>query len=167
MIKAKEKIKKLLSIQIVKSFFVGAFSTGADLIVYAILNLVLPVSIRNIPCKLFGPFVYEPEIGGLATFIASTAAFTVGSVVSYIVQRKFVFEINTDVKKALIQFLLSSFVVYIFMTYTLELIAPFFASFLGEYIGPFVGRCVAQFMAFLMQYFINKYLILTNKQKEN
>ena len=154
------KVKK-----ITKSFFMGIFSTGGDFIVFSLLNYVLLLNLRDVPFK-FGPFDYGTDIGGLCTFLAMVFSYITGSIISYYVQRKFVFKSHTNLKKSAIEFAISTTIIYFFVVYFTGLIAPFFAGFLGDDIGPFVAKCISQFIGFIMQYYLNKYIILPEEKEE-
>lgn len=151
--------------QMFKSFFLGAYATIADYVIFTILNYFVLVSFR-IKSFHFGPFNYEVTDGGLCTFLSMAISYIVGQVINYFVQRKFAFNANEFTNpRRFVQYIISTLIVYMIILYIPGLIGAPINRMFGFAIGSLISKSIATFVGFLIQYPINKYLIFKKNSK--
>lgn len=103
---------------------------------------------------------YPLESGGLGTFLSFATSYIIAQIFNFILQRKTTFKANNHVVKSAI--LYTAMVVFI---YLLQLILPpymldDFIGWFGYEVGSIVVKSLMMTMATLIQYPLNKWVIM-------
>lgn len=142
-----------------KSWIYSAPSLVVDFIIFWLLNSFILVHLKNIHFN-FGPFTYSTQDGGLCTFISTAVSYFSSMIVNFCIQRKYVFKSKVNFLKGLCLYMLTTSISYIIVLLIPGYIGYFFNSLLGYDFGSIVTKLISEAFGFLIQFPINRHLIL-------
>lgn len=159
--KRRRKYPKLWPILIY--FQMGVIAVSVELISFLLCKFWLFRDFSRIPFD-FWIFRYAPADGGLASFLAFVVSFAVSSLISFILQRKRTFRANNSTGKSAVMYIALVAASYLFTLWVPPYILPFFLKLFGPGLGDTVNRLAVSGLTALLQYPINKFLIMRNKK---
>jgi putative flippase GtrA len=149
--------------QFVIFLLMSLLTTVVDLGSFALLNYVLFVSLKNIPFHWF-LFDYSVVNGGLCAFLAFAVSFLLSQTFNFFIQRKVTFGANNRVLYSAIMYTVMVLGVFFFQLWIPTLVRDPFASWVGENWADFIIKNVNMTVSFLIQFPMNKWVIMRHKK---
>lgn len=141
----------------------GVIAVTVELVSFLICKFWLFRELSRFPFD-FWIFHYEPWDGGLGSFLAFVVSFAVSSLVSFVLQRKRTFRANNSTGKSAVMYIVLVLASYLFTLWIPPYILPFFLKLFGPGLGDTVNRLAVSGLTAMLQFPINKFLIMRNKK---
>jgi len=103
---------------------------------------------------------YPVESGGLGSFLAFATSYIIAQVFNFVIQRKTTFKATNHVLKSAIQYGLMVMGIYVLQLVIPPLILDDVTSWFGYEIGSIIVKSLMMTMATLIQYPLNKWVIM-------
>jgi len=167
-----EKKKKIVrNIKENKSLFefikfssMSILTSLVEISLFSLLNYLVFISLSSIDFN-FWFFDYSISNGGLSAFLAFNISYVVAQVFNFIVQRKVTFKANNNVFKSAIMYVIMILVIFILQMYIPTLIYIPISNVFGLDWAGFIIKNMMMFLAFLIQFPINKFIIMKNNKQ--
>lgn len=145
-------------------WLMGGVATVVDLGVFALCSYVLfrPLATDGVSWWLFD---YSVENGGLAALLSFAASFAVSQTVNFFVQRKVTFAATNNVAASAVMYTVMVLGVYVFVMWLPTVIGAPVYAWLGAGAGAIAVKLICQFASFLIQFPINKWVIMRKRDK--
>ncbi len=145
--------------QFIVFILMSSITSVVEYATFALGAFLLFKTFQNIPFSWW-LIDYPLESGGLGTFLSFATSYIIAQIFNFILQRKTTFKANNHVVKSAI--LYTAMVVFI---YLLQLILPpymldDFIGWFGYEVGSIVVKSLMMTMATLIQYPLNKWVIM-------
>lgn len=138
-------------------------TTVVDLGSFALFNYVLFVSLKDQPFHWF-LFDYSLANGGLCAFLAFACSFILSQTFNFFLQRKVTFGANNRVIFSGLMYAVMVVGVFFFQLWIPTLIRDPLASWVGENWADFIIKNANMTVSFLIQFPMNKYVIMRHKK---
>ena len=152
--------------QLVMFFLMSGVTTLVDLAVFALCNYLVFAKYSD-RAFVWGPFQYDLAAGGLCAFLSFAVSFAISQTVNFFLQRKATFGATNNVLRSAIMYAFMVVLVYLFVLWLPSLIAEPIYALLGAGIGPLAVKVIGQLCSALIQFPINKFVIMRNDGKED
>lgn len=150
--------------EFIKFTLLGAIASVTEMACYALLNYWLLVPYANVDFHWW-LYDYSTANGGLKTFLSLTCSYGLGQIVNFFVQRKLTFKADNNQAASAVMFAISVVAIYLFITWLPTLfIQPLYAA-VGESIGAILAKLICMTSGFLIQFPLNKYIIMAKKKQ--
>jgi len=148
-------------IQLVEFFALSMIASVVQFVVFGVLNYKLLVNLSD---KEFNWFIfhYSPEERGLCNFIATAVSFFCAQITNFFIHRKITFKASNNVFLSAIEYFLMVILCYLYVLWLPSVISESVFRITGPELGPTVVLIIGQFTSALIQFPINKYLIMRN-----
>ncbi len=148
--------------QFVMFVLMSGITTVVDLASFAVLNFWVFAAYKG-EAFLLGPIQYSVESGGLCAFLAFAVSFAVSQTFNFFLQRKTTFKANNNVLLSGILYAIMVVGVYFLQLYLPTLLrAPIVAN-IGATFGDLVMKLINMFVSMLIQFPMNKWVIMREK----
>ena len=145
--------------QFIQFALMGCITSAVDFGVFALCNFWLFRSLREVGFRWW-LMDYSVANGGLCAFWAFAVSYGVSQTFNFFLQRKTTFRANNNVARSGAMYLVMVLSTYVLQLYLPTLIwTPVIAAF-GQTLGDFVVKAVNSFVSMLIQFPINKYLVM-------
>lgn len=142
--------------------FMGAFTGIVDLVTFALCNYWIFRAYAAQPFRWW-VFDYGVENGGLCAFLAFAVSFAVSQTFNFFIQRKATFKATNNAVVSGIMYAVMVVGVYLVVLWMPAIVgAPLYALF-GNAVGAIVLKLFSQTVSALIQFPINKWVIMRGK----
>jgi putative flippase GtrA len=151
--------------EFIKFTMMSLVTTIVDMGVFALLNYWLFVGYKDTSFNWW-LFNYRVENGGLTAFLSLLVSFAISQTVNFILQRKVTFGATNNKVYSAIMYAIMVIAVYFFILWLPTLfIEPLYAA-IGENWGGIITKMVSMNISFLIQFPMNKWVIMKKKKTE-
>lgn len=152
--------------EFIKFTLMSLVTTFVDMGVFALLNYWLLVGYKDTDFSWW-LFNYRVENGGLTAFLSLLVSFAVSQTVNFILQRKVTFGATNNKLYSALMYAIMVIAVYFFILWLPTLfIEPLYAA-IGENWGGIITKMVCMTISFLIQFPMNKWVIMKKKKTED
>ncbi len=149
--------------QFILFLLMSLVTTVVDLGTFALLNYVVFVSLKTQPFQWF-LFDYSVLNGGLCAFLSFAISFMISQTFNFFIQRKVTFGANNRVVYSAIMYAIMVIGVFFFQLWIPTLVRDSLASLVGENWADFIIKNVNMTVSFLIQFPMNKWVIMRHKK---
>ncbi len=144
---------------------VGGVVTVVDFALFALCRYLIFTAYLDTPFHFF-IFDYPIEKGGLCAFLAFVISFPLAQVVSFLLQRHVTFKANNNAAASAVMF--SCLIAFIFLVnmYLPVLTLGFLSRFLSPSLAGVVAKCINMTTSMLIEFPVDKYVIMRRKKQE-
>lgn len=152
-------MKKSGIAQFIKFALLGLVASAAELLVFALFRYLV---FRALETRAFQFFLFEypVEDGGLAAFLAFALSYSAAQAVNFFLQRKYTFHAKNDPRIGALLYALTAIAVLLPVLGLPMLLTPLAIGWLGEPWGPLLVKLMTMTCSMLIQYPMNKYVIM-------
>lgn len=144
-------------------WLMGGVAGLIDLAVFAVCNYWVFAGLRGVDAR-FWLLDYGAENGGLCALLSFAVSFAVSQAANFFIQRKATFGATNNVLISALEYAAMVVAVYILILWLPTFIgAPIYRA-LGENLGAIAVKLVSQFVSFLIQFPINKWVIMRREK---
>ena len=138
-------------------------ATLTDLSVYSILDYWLLVPWKNISVSWW-LLNYTPAAGGLAALVATATAYLCAQVVNFFVQRKGTFQADNNVAASGVMYFGMIVFIWFFQIWFSAILLGWFLPVFGQYWGGLLMRMANGCVSLLIQFPLNKFVIMRRRK---
>jgi len=151
--------------QMLLFWLMGSVATVVDLAVFSLGNYVLFTGLKNIPVHWW-LLDYSVSNGGLCALLSFGISFAVSQTVNFFVQRKTTFSASGNVLLSGILYAAVVLGTYVLVLWLPTVISEPVCSVLGQTLGAVAVKLLCQFASFLVQFPLNKFLVMRDWSKK-
>ncbi len=150
--------------QFVMFMLMSGITTLVDFGVFALFNFWLLAPLRD---RAFSWWMldYSVESGGMTAFLAFAISFAVSQTFNFFLQRKTTFKATNNVLRSGILYAVMVIAVYFLQLYLPTLIRGPIVALLGVVLGDFAVKGINMTVSMLIQFPINKWVIMRSDTK--
>jgi len=152
--------------QFVLFSLMSGVTTLVDLGTFSLLRFWLLAPYRE-QAFCWGPFQYSAANGGLTAFGSFAISFAVSQTFNFFLQRKTTFKANNNAAASAVMYAAMVIGVYFLQLYLPTLLRTPFVSLLGAGAGDIAMKLVNMTISMLIQFPMNKYVIMRSKKNFN
>ncbi len=145
--------------QLLTFWLMGGIAGIIDLAVFAICNYWVFSNLRNRGVR-FWLLDYGVENGGLCALLSFAVSFAVSQAANFFIQRKATFSATNSIAISATLYALTVVGVYILILWLPTVIGAPVYALLGASLGAIAIKLLMQFVSFLIQFPINKWVIM-------
>lgn len=145
--------------QFIKFMLLGLVGTVVEFAVFGFCNFFL---FRKLESTSFSWFVfnYPVSAGGLCAFLSIAVSFASAQTANFIVQRRFTFKSASSVASSAPMYALMVCILYLYVLWLPSVIGSAVYGALGPVWGAYGVKIISQFTSALIQFPLNKFLIM-------
>lgn len=143
---------------------VGGVVTVVDFALFALCRYLIFTAYTDVPFS-FWILDYPVEKGGLCAFLAFVISFPLAQVVSFLLQRHVTFEANNNTAASAAMFTVLIFFIFLVNMYLPSLTLGLLSRFLSPSLAGIVAKCINMTTSMLIEFPIDKYVIMRHKNK--
>lgn len=140
-------------------WLLGSIASVVDIGVFALCNYLIFARLADVDA-VWWLFDYSVQNGGLAALISFAVSFALSQTVNFFVQRRLTFAATNNMALSGILFAITVLAVYVFVMWLPTVIAAPIYLALGASWGALAVKLICQFASFLIQFPINKWVIM-------
>ncbi|HWQ58076.1 MAG TPA: GtrA family protein [Clostridia bacterium] len=153
--------------QLILFTVLSGVATLVDLSVFSLLNYWLLKPLKSVDFVWWLLDYNAVDGGGLGGLIATAAAYFAAQVANFFVQRKGTFQANNNAAASGALYFVMIVAIWFLQIYLGGLFMRWFAAPFGENLGDILSRLANNTVAFLIQFPLNKYVIMRKTAKGN
>lgn len=145
--------------QFVKFMLLGLVGTVVEFIVFGLCNFLV---FRKFASTAFSWFVFDYPVssGGLCAFLAIAVSFACSQTANFIVQRRYTFKSSSAVASSAPMYAVMVCILYLYVLWLPSVIGNAVYGALGTVWGAYAVKIISQFTSALIQFPLNKFLIM-------
>jgi putative flippase GtrA len=147
--------------QMIVYTLVSLVTTVVELISFSLFNYVLFTSLSNQSFTL-GFINYSVENGGLTIFLSISISFLIAQVFNFIMQRKKTFQANNHVFYSAILYTFMILIIFVLQMWLPPLLRGPLSEVMSTNLADFIAKNMMMTLAFIIQFPINKWVIMKN-----
>ena len=140
-------------------------TTLVDLGSFSLLNYVILTPLKSTPFH-FWVFNYDVLAGGLCAFLAFAISFVLSQTFNFFIQRKVTFSANNNLLYSGIMYGLMVLTVFFLQLWIPQLLREGLSTYTGDNWADFILKNVNMTLSFLIQFPMNKYVIMRQKKQK-
>ena len=150
--------------QFIMYMLMGLITTVVDFGTFALCNFLIFTGLRE---RVFSWWLidYPTASGGLGAFLSFAISFAVSQIFNFFLQRKTTFKANNNPALSGVLYAVMVIGVYFLQLYVPTLIGGPICALFGAALGEIVLKCINMTSSMLIQYPINKFIIMRRNDK--
>ena len=154
-----EERKNSTGRQAILFFVLSLIGSVVEIAVFAAGNFFLFKGLSDRPFQWF-LFSYSVAEGGLCTFVARAVSFACAQTTNFLIHRKVTFKSSSNVAFSAVMYAVMVILCYIYVLWLPSVLTTTFVGLFGKAVGPVAVVIFSQFTSALIQFPINKFLIM-------
>ena len=151
--------------QFIMFTLLSLLTTLVDLGSFSLLNYVILIPLKSTPFH-FWVFNYDVLAGGLCAFLAFEISFVLSQTFNFFIQRKVTFSANNNLVYSGFMYGLMVLTVFFLQLWIPQLLREGLSRFTGDNWADFILKNINMTLSFLIQFPMNKYVIMRQKKQE-
>ena len=152
--------------QIIMFYLVSGIVTIVDLAVFSLCSYLVFKGFQDIGVQWW-LLDYTVENGGLCALLSLAVSFAVSQSVNFLLQRKVTFTATSNVVFSAIMYAIMVIGIYFLIIWLPTLYYADFVSWFGATWGPILVKISTQLISCLIQFPMNKWVIMRSDKNEN
>ena len=149
--------------QFVKYALVSGLASVVEFGTFALLNFLVFAPQKSIPFHWW-ILHYGIDGGGLGGFLATALSYAAAQAFNFFAQRKKTFHATNNVAASFAMYAVMVVAVWLFQVWFCGVLMRAFRAPLGQVAGDLLAKCLNMTLSFLIQYPINKFVIMRSRK---